>query len=312
MHIYLPRDDGLETAGEQTRKLPLANGSDAAADRVILVIDDDPDVRQVAAEYLERIGFTVREAESGPKALEMLDRGDRIDLLLVDFAMPEMDGAELLRRVRRLRPGLPALMVTGYVKDRASLDAVEVEVLRKPFPLATLGARVRELLGLTPGAPHSRAGAAAGRPRASFAGRPPPGRAIKCAGASDRNVELPRFRQKFPQPVARRVPHHEAVADPARQDQRDRAVAHLLVLAHVSEQPVGRVPGKPDLGKRRRQSGCGQMPPDAVRLLPRSQTETHGEIERQHHPERDRLAVQQPRRRTRFRLPGHGRTCGRN
>ena len=41
-------------------------------------------------------------------------------------------------------------MVTGYVKDRASLDAVEVEVLRKPFALATLGARVRELLGLTP------------------------------------------------------------------------------------------------------------------------------------------------------------------
>ena len=161
VHIYLPRDDGLETAGQQPRKLPLANGSDAAADRVILVIDDDPDVRRVASEYLERIGFTVREAESGPKALEMLDRGDRIDLLLVDFAMPEMDGAELLRRVRRLLPGLPALMVTGYVKDRASLDAVEVEVLRKPFALATLGARVRELLGLTPGAPHSRAGAAA-------------------------------------------------------------------------------------------------------------------------------------------------------
>ena len=84
-------------------------------------------------------------------------------------------------------------------------------------------------------------------------------------------MELPRFRQKFSQPVARRIPHYKAVSDPAWQDQRYRAVAHLLVLTHVSEQPVGRVPGKPDLGKRRRQSGCGQMPPDAVRLLPRSQ-----------------------------------------
>src|SRR3954447_11331316 len=150
VHVYLPREDGVETAGEPTRKPSLVNGSDAAADRVILIVDDDSEVRQVAAEYLECVGFTVREAESGPRALEMLDRGDRIDLLLVDFAMPEMDGAELLRRVRRLLPGLPALMVTGYVKDGGSRDAVEVEVLRKPFALATLGARVRELLGLTP------------------------------------------------------------------------------------------------------------------------------------------------------------------
>ena len=99
--------------------------------------------------------------------------------------MPEMDGAELLRRVRRLLPGLPALMVTGYVKDRASLDAVEVEVLRKPFALATLGARVRELLGLTPEAPHSRAGAALGRHGLAFraatpfrGGTAPPGDAL--------------------------------------------------------------------------------------------------------------------------------------
>jgi CheY-like chemotaxis protein len=77
--------------------------------------------------------------------------------------MPEMDGAELLRRVRMLRPGpgIPALMVTGYVKDRASLDALDVEVLRKPFPL---GARVRDLLGLTQEAPHPREAA----PRAAF------------------------------------------------------------------------------------------------------------------------------------------------
>jgi CheY-like chemotaxis protein len=160
VHVYFPRADGVETAGEQTRKLPLVNGNGAADHRVILIVDDDSEVRQVAAEYLKRIGFTVFEAESGPKALEMLDRGGRIDLLLVDFAMPEMDGAELLRCVRQRRPGLLALMVTGYVKDRASLDAVEVEVLRKPFQLAVLGARVRELLGLTPEAPHSHAGAA--------------------------------------------------------------------------------------------------------------------------------------------------------
>jgi signal transduction histidine kinase len=161
VHVYLPRADGVETAGEQTRKLPPANGHNAADHRIILIVDDNPEVRRVAAEYLERIGFTVFEAESGPKALELLDGGGRIDLLLVDFAMPEMDGAELLRRARQRRPGLPALMVTGYVKDRASLDAIEVEVMRKPFPLAALGARVRKLLGLPHDGPGAQAGAVA-------------------------------------------------------------------------------------------------------------------------------------------------------
>jgi signal transduction histidine kinase/CheY-like chemotaxis protein len=155
VHIYLPRADDDTAVGEPTRKPPSGHG--AGEDRIILIVDDDPEVRQVAAEYLEHLGFSVFEAESGPKALERLSDGDRIDLLLVDFAMPEMDGAELLRRARRLRPGLPALMVTGYVKDRARLDALDVEVLRKPFPLATLAARVRDLLGPAPDAASARA-----------------------------------------------------------------------------------------------------------------------------------------------------------
>ncbi len=164
VHVYLPRADCVETAGEQARKLPPLNGNGGADHRVILIVDDDSGVRQVAAEYLERIGFTIFEAESGPKALELLQHGGRIDLILVDFVMPEMDGAELLRRIRALRPGIPALMVTGFVRDRASLDALDVEVLRKPFALAALGARVRELLGLVTEAPHPRAGTAPAAP----------------------------------------------------------------------------------------------------------------------------------------------------
>jgi signal transduction histidine kinase/CheY-like chemotaxis protein len=161
VHVYLPRADGVEAADEQTRRLPPANGHSAADHRIVLIVDDDPEVRRVTAEYLEHTGFTVFEAESGSKALELLDGGGRIDLLLVDFAMPEMDGAELLRRVRQIRPGLPALMVTGYIKDRASLDALDVAVLHKPFPLAVLGARIHELLGLLHNRPGPRTGAVA-------------------------------------------------------------------------------------------------------------------------------------------------------
>jgi signal transduction histidine kinase len=157
VHVYLPRAETAAAAGEQTRRFSLPNGGRAAIDhRSILIVDDDPEVRQVAAEYLQGLDFTVFEAGSGRQALDLLQRGTRIDLLLVDFAMPEMDGAELLRRVRQLRPGVPALMVTGYVRDRTSLDALDIEILSKPFPLAALGARVRDLLGLTPEAPHPR------------------------------------------------------------------------------------------------------------------------------------------------------------
>jgi CheY-like chemotaxis protein len=71
---------------------------------------------------------------------------ERIDLLLADFAMPGMNGAELIRRAREARPGLPVLLVTGYVDD-AHLGSLDVEILRKPILLADLGTRVCELLG---------------------------------------------------------------------------------------------------------------------------------------------------------------------
>jgi CheY-like chemotaxis protein len=135
VRLYLPR---AESGGERA----------AAGAAVVLVVDDDPDVRQVTAEYLDQIGIIVIEAESGPKALALLDAGGRVDLLLADFAMPEMNGAELLRRARSARPGMAALLMTGYAKDGAMIDALGVGVLRKPFPLAALGAKVRELLGI--------------------------------------------------------------------------------------------------------------------------------------------------------------------
>src|SRR4051812_42247823 len=83
--LYLPGPDSGATPAKPARRFPLLNGSAAADRRSILIVDDDPAVREVAAEYLERIGFTVFEAESGPQALDLLQRGTRIDLLLVDF-----------------------------------------------------------------------------------------------------------------------------------------------------------------------------------------------------------------------------------
>ena len=148
VRVYLPRAAHAEAAGEGPRKLLLPAAAGTANGVVVLVVDDDPEVRQVTAEYLDSLGFTVHEADSGPVALNTLTALRHVHLLLADFAMPGMDGAELLRRARLLRPNLPALLVTGYANDTKLLDSLEVGVLRKPFPLAVLGARVRELLNL--------------------------------------------------------------------------------------------------------------------------------------------------------------------
>ena len=71
---------------------------------------------------MRELGYTVLEAGSGGAALELLEHSTNIDLMLVDFAMPGMSGAEVARRVQTIRPALPVLFVTGYA-DRAALEA---------------------------------------------------------------------------------------------------------------------------------------------------------------------------------------------
>jgi CheY-like chemotaxis protein len=146
VHVYLrradrPTQDNLEGTADRP-----ADAVPSPSDRVVLVADDDAEVRGVFVDYLAGLGFQAIEAESGPDALVRFYDGERIDLLLADFAMPGMNGAELVRRAREARPGLPALMVTGYFDD-AQLGKLDIEILRKPIRLADLGARIRELLG---------------------------------------------------------------------------------------------------------------------------------------------------------------------
>ena len=146
VHVYLrraerPAKDPAEAAAERVHE-PLA----APGDHVVLVADDDAEVRGVFVDYLAKLGFQAIEAESGPDALARLYEDEQIDLLLADFAMPGMNGAELVRRAREVRPGLAVMMVTGYF-DNAQLGQLDIEILRKPIRLADLGNRVCELLG---------------------------------------------------------------------------------------------------------------------------------------------------------------------
>jgi CheY-like chemotaxis protein len=112
----------------------------------ILVVEDDPEVRRVIVECLSLIGYRVTEAANGGEALEALATL-RPDLLLVDYAMPDMTGAEVIARARELVGDVPAILATGYA-DMAVVERLvgKPSILRKPFDIAALGDAVNDAL----------------------------------------------------------------------------------------------------------------------------------------------------------------------
>lgn len=148
--VFLPRAglvsvDRLRRAARgRSRAIP-ANARPIGG---ILLVDDDPDVRAVAATMLRDAGHTVIEAGSGGAALERLDtEASDIDLLIADLAMPGMNGFELARAARQERPDLPILFVTGFADMARSEESQHETVLQKPFRAEELTAKVAEALG---------------------------------------------------------------------------------------------------------------------------------------------------------------------
>ena len=129
VHVFVPRARaGLECA--------VSNAMHSAASLVgkrVLLVDDDPAVRQVTQAMLTELGCEVLEAGSGYTALEILRTHADVDLLLADFAMPGMNGAELAGLAAQEHGDLPVLIVTGYADVDALLDFTAAAVLRKPF-----------------------------------------------------------------------------------------------------------------------------------------------------------------------------------
>jgi signal transduction histidine kinase/CheY-like chemotaxis protein len=143
VQVYLPRASGLPQA-------PAADAQGEAApaprDLHVLLVDDDSAVREVTAGILQDLGYGVVEAGSGGAALDLLDHQDQIDLLLLDFAMPGMNGAEVAREVHARRPGLPILFLTGYADTEALAAAGDDGILRKPFVEKDLAAKLSSVL----------------------------------------------------------------------------------------------------------------------------------------------------------------------
>jgi CheY-like chemotaxis protein len=117
----------------------------------ILVVDDNAMVREVLAEQMEGLGHRVTQASDGLAALARLNEGIDVDLLVTDLSMPGMNGWVLIEEARRRRPGLPALLLTGYA-DADGWVGAEVEAddatifLRKPVSGDELAQRAAALL----------------------------------------------------------------------------------------------------------------------------------------------------------------------
>jgi CheY-like chemotaxis protein len=117
----------------------------------LLVVDDEDSIRDVLAEHLECEGFDVVIAANGIEALAMLADGEAVDALVTDFSMPGMDGLELIRAVQERRPGLPAVLLTGYAGEDSTLALGGIvtgafSLLRRPVRIHDLVDRVQALL----------------------------------------------------------------------------------------------------------------------------------------------------------------------
>ncbi|MGB2718076.1 MAG: response regulator [Vicinamibacterales bacterium] len=130
------------------RPAPVAvadEGPAADTRETILLVEDEPAVRQLFMLALTRAGYRVFEARNGQEALKMFDEhGDSIDLLLTDLRMPYMGGAELAQHLRARRKSLKLIAISGYAgPTEHELDA---DFLAKPFSREDLLAKVREVL----------------------------------------------------------------------------------------------------------------------------------------------------------------------
>jgi CheY-like chemotaxis protein len=125
-----------EPAQSRSRQGTFANlrRSQAMGQRyTVLVVDDDPDVRLLAADFLAMSGYRVLEAADGNHALEIIS-ATHVDVLFTDIRMPRMDGLELARRVERGQPGLRIIFTTGYSsKFPRGREALPWPIIRKPW-----------------------------------------------------------------------------------------------------------------------------------------------------------------------------------
>jgi signal transduction histidine kinase/CheY-like chemotaxis protein len=140
--LWLPQADARTDARArglaESRNSPATSGT--ARERHILLVDDDELVRETMIESLTPYGCRISVAENAQTALDLIDGGAPVDVVVSDFSMPGMNGIDLIRAARARRPGLAAILLTGHVGDIAAAegDGNDFTLLRKPIRAADL------------------------------------------------------------------------------------------------------------------------------------------------------------------------------
>lgn len=142
--LLLPRYQGetADTAKVSNKTLP------GHGERV-LVVEDEPGVRLLVMEVLQDLGYIAIEAEDAQSALEVVQREPRLDLVISDVGLPGIGGRDLVEEIRRQRPGIGVLLITGYAEDATNVQRFlgqDMHLLQKPFAIEVLGARIRDIL----------------------------------------------------------------------------------------------------------------------------------------------------------------------
>ncbi|RZI78472.1 MAG: PAS domain S-box protein [Variovorax sp.] len=146
--LFLPRAESLADSGNDASPDPMP-ASPQGSGEVVLVVEDEPGVRQLVLEVLEDLGYQTLQAPDGAGAIPILQSSQRIDLLVSDVGLPGINGRQLAEIARQHRPGLDVLFMTGYAAHattRAEFLAPGMRMIAKPFAIDDFARLVEQIL----------------------------------------------------------------------------------------------------------------------------------------------------------------------
>ena len=145
--IYLPRHRGAAEMEELVG--PVAEVPRAEAGETVLVVEDEPVIRDLIVEVLQELGYRALEAADGPSGLKILQSKKRIDLLVTDVGLPGLNGRQLADHARGKRPDLKVLFITGYAENATLANGFldpGMEMITKPFAVEALASKIRSMI----------------------------------------------------------------------------------------------------------------------------------------------------------------------